>query len=254
MKIKKSKNQNHSFAGLFLLLFMFGSFGFVTNSHAQSISVKGIIVDGSGMPVPGASVIIKNNPTIGVQSDFDGNYAIEVPNNQTVLVFSYMGLTTKEITVGNQSVINITLQESAEGLDEIVIVGYGTQKKSDVTGAISSVKSEDLNKVVATNPVDALQGRVAGVTVTSSTGSPGATADITIRGIGSFGNNQPLYIVDGVQADPYFINSNDIASIEVLKDAASGAIYGTRAANGVIIITTKKGNRGQYLNTYFCYQ
>lgn len=245
MKVKKSENQNHSLPGLFLLLFMFGSFGFVTNSQAQGINVKGTIVDSSGMPVPGASVIIKNNPTMGVQSDFDGNYAIEVPNSQTVLVFSYMGLETKEVTVGNQSIINITLQENTEGLDEIVIVGYGTQKKSDVTGAISSVKSEDLNKVVTTNPVDALQGRVAGVTVTSSSGSPGAAADITIRGIGSFGNNQPLYIVDGVQADPYFLNSNDIASIEVLKDAASGAIYGTRAANGVIIITTKKGKSGK---------
>ncbi|MEO5789037.1 TonB-dependent receptor plug domain-containing protein, partial [Gelidibacter sp.] len=245
MKNKKSKNEKHALNGLFLLLFMFVSFGFVTNSYAQSIIVKGTIVDNSGFPVPGATIIIKSNPSVGTQSDFDGNYTIEVPNRQTVLVYSFMGFATKEITVGNQSTINLTLQESAEDLDEVVIVGYGTQKKSDVTGAISSVKSEDLNKVVTTNPVDALQGRVAGVTVTSSSGSPGATSDITIRGIGSFGNNQPLYIVDGVQADPYFLNSNDIESIEVLKDAASGAIYGTRAANGVIIITTKKGKSGK---------
>ena len=245
MKKIQLKNQIHTFKGLFLVLLGFVSFGFMTSSHGQAILVQGTITDNTGMGVPGATVLIKDNPTVGTQSDFDGNYSIEVPNGQAVLVYSYLGFSTKEITVGTQTTINVTLQESAEDLDEIVIVGYGTQKKSDVTGAISSVKSEDLTKVVTTNPVDALQGRVSGVTVTSSSGSPGATSDITIRGIGSFGNNQPLYIVDGVQADPYFLNSNDIESIEVLKDAASGAIYGTRAANGVIIITTKKGKIGK---------
>ncbi|WP_163514753.1 SusC/RagA family TonB-linked outer membrane protein [Gelidibacter japonicus] len=245
MKKKQSKNQIHSYKSLFLLLFVFVSFGFMTNTHAQGILVKGTITDNSGIPVPGATVMVKSDPSVGTQSDFDGNYSLEVPNNQTILVFSYLGFATKEIMVGSQTTINVSLQESAEDLDEIVIVGYGTQKKSDVTGAISSVKSEDLTKVVTTNPVDALQGRVSGVTVTSSSGSPGSTSDITIRGIGSFGNNQPLYIVDGVQADPYFLNANDIESIEVLKDAASGAIYGTRAANGVIIITTKKGKAGK---------
>src|SRR5690606_36147905 len=187
----------------------------MTNTHAQGILVKGTITDNSGIPVPGATVMVKSDPSVGTQSDFDGNYSLEVPNNQTILVFSYLGFATKEIMVGSQTTINVSLQESAEDLDEIVIVGYGTQKKSDVTGAISSVKSEDLTKVVTTNPVDALQGRVSGVTVTSSSGSPGSTSDITIRGIGSFGNNQPLYIVDGVQADPYFLNANDIESIEV---------------------------------------
>ncbi|MBJ7881047.1 SusC/RagA family TonB-linked outer membrane protein [Gelidibacter salicanalis] len=245
MKQKQSKNPRHTFKGLLLALFAVVSFGFMTNSYSQGILIKGTITDSAGNPVPGATVVIKSTPTVGTQSDFDGNYFLEVPNSQTILIYSYLGYSTKEITVGNQSIINISLQESAEDLDEVVIVGYGTQKKSDVTGAISSVKSEDLTKVVTTNPVDALQGRVSGVTVTSSSGSPGATSDITIRGIGSFGNNQPLYIVDGVQADPYFLNTNDIASIEVLKDAASGAIYGTRAANGVIIITTKKGKVGK---------
>ncbi|MBO3099442.1 SusC/RagA family TonB-linked outer membrane protein [Gelidibacter pelagius] len=245
MKKKQSKNQIHTFKALSLLLFVFVSFGFMTNSYAQGILVKGTITDNVGIPVPGATVMVKSNPSVGTQSDFDGNYALEVPNSQTILVYSFLGFSTKEIMVGTQTTINVTLQESAEDLDEIVIVGYGTQKKSDVTGAISSVKSEDLTKVVTTNPVDALQGRVSGITVTSSSGSPGSTSDITIRGIGSFGNNQPLYIVDGVQADPYFLNANDIESIEVLKDAASGAIYGTRAANGVIIITTKKGKVGK---------
>lgn len=244
MKEKQSKNQIHSLKSLLLLLFVFASLGFTSHLYAQGLLVEGTIADPTGMPIAGASVIVKNT-TIGVQSDFDGNYSIEVPDSQSILIISYMGYATEEISVGTQTRLNVTLKESAEGLDEIVIVGYGTQKKSDVTGAISSVKSEELTKVVTTNPIDALQGRVAGVTVTSSSGSPGSTSDITIRGIGSFGNNQPLYIVDGVQADPYFINSNDIESIEVLKDAASGAIYGTRAANGVIIITTKKGKKGK---------
>src|SRR5690606_26151409 len=245
MKKKQSKTQNHSFKSLFLLLFGFVSFAFTFNAHAQSILVNGTITDDGGMPVAGATVVIKSNPTVGTQSDFDGNYSITVPNEQTTLVFSYLGFSTKEIIVGNKTSINVVLQESAEDLDEVVVIGYGTQKKSDVTGAISQVKSEDLTKVVTTNPVDALQGRVSGVTVTSSSGSPGSVADITIRGIGSFGSNSPLYIIDGVQADPYYINANDIASIEILKDAASGAIYGTRAANGVIIITTKKGKVGK---------
>lgn len=245
MKIKKLKNQHHRQSGLILLLFAFVSFAFMPSSIAQSITVTGTIIDNHGIPIPGATIIVKDNPTVGTQSDFDGNYTVTVPNSQTVLVYSFIGYATQEITVGNQTTINLTMYESAEDLDEVVVIGYGTQKKSDVTGAISSVKSEDLTKVVTTNPVDALQGRVSGVTVTSSSGSPGSAADITIRGIGSFGDNSPLYIIDGVQADPYYINANDIASVEVLKDAASGAIYGTRAANGVIIITTKKGKVGK---------
>ncbi|GGK45928.1 MULTISPECIES: SusC/RagA family TonB-linked outer membrane protein [Flavobacteriaceae] len=245
MKKQQSKNQNKSFSGLFLLLFVFVTFGFTSNSFSQSIKVNGTITDTKGIPFPGATVTIKSNQSIGVQSDFDGNYSIEVPNEQTVLVYSYLGFLTKEITVGNQKTINVTLQESAESLDEVVVIGYGTQKKSDVTGAIGQVKASELTQVVTSDPMSALQGRVSGVTVTSSSGSPGSASDIMIRGIGSFGNNQPLYIIDGVQADPSFMDSNNIASIEVLKDAASGAIYGTRAANGVVIVTTKTGKLGK---------
>ena len=247
MKKQQSKNQNQSFRSLFLVLFMFVMFGFTSNSYSQSIKVNGTITDTKGTPFPGATVTIKSNQSIGVQSDFDGNYSIEVPNQQTVLVYSYLGFSTKEITVGNQTTINIALNESAESLDEVVVIGYGTQKKSDVTGAIGQVKGDDLTQVVTTDPMNALQGKVAGVNVTSSSGSPGSSAEIMIRGVGSFGNNQPLYIVDGVQSDSYFLDANNIASIEVLKDAASGAIYGTRAANGVIIITTKKGKEGKPL-------
>src|SRR5690606_33440140 len=147
------KNHIHTSKSLFLILFGFLSFG-LTTAYAQGILVKGTITDNAGVPVPGATAVIKSTPTVGTQTDYDGNYSIEVPSSETILVYSYLGFSTKEITVGSQTTIDVTLQESAEDLDEIVIVGYGSQKKSDVTGAISSVKSEDLTKVVTTNPVD----------------------------------------------------------------------------------------------------
>ncbi len=235
--MKQGNFKNHcSFFAFFML-----SVGCL---FAQKTDIKGTVKDASNNELMIGVNVLEKGTNNGTVTDFDGNYTLSV-NKGATLVFSYLGYMETNIPIGNQTTINVALEESMEGLDEVVIVGYGTQKKSDVTGAISSVKSEELNKVVTTNPVDALQGRVAGVTVTSSSGSPGAAADITIRGIGSFGNNQPLYIVDGVQADPYFINANDIESVEVLKDAASGAIYGTRAANGVVIITTKKGKKGK---------
>lgn len=205
-------------------------------------TVSGTVTDEKGMPLPGVNVYVEESTT-GTQTDFDGHYSLEV-NPENILVFQFLGFKTQKIPVSDQEVIDVVLQEELEGLDEVVVVGYGTQKKSDVTGAISTVKSEELNKVVSTNPLDGMQGRVSGVNVTNSSGSPGTAPEVSIRGFGTFGNNEPLYIVDGVQADPYFIDSNNIASIEILKDAASGAIYGTRAANGVVIITTKKGEKG----------
>lgn len=228
-----------------LLLFAISVFGgLLSVFQAQTKQISGTVRANGVAVLPGVSVVVKGEESASAKTGNDGTYTIKVPSSKSVLIFRHLGYLSQEIPADERSVIDVSLEERAQKLDEIVLVGYGTQKKSDVTGAISSVKSEDLNKVVTTNPVDALQGRVAGVTVTSSSGSPGAAADITIRGIGSFGNNQPLYIIDGVQADPYFINASDIASMEVLKDAASGAIYGTRAANGVIIITTKKGRKG----------
>lgn len=209
----------------------------------QSKEIKGNVTDNYGNPLPGVNIIIAGTVK-GTGTDFDGNYTIEAKEGD-VLEFSFLGMKTAKVIVGATSVINVKLLEDSASLDEIVVVGYGTQKKSDVTGAVGQVKAEKLTKVVTTNAMDALQGQVSGVSVTSSTGTPGGVADILIRGIGSFGNNQPLFIVDGVQADPYFIDSKNIESIEVLKDAASGAIYGTKAANGVIIITTKTGKKGK---------
>lgn len=200
------------------------------------------MVDSKGVGLIGATVVEKGT-TNGTDTDFDGNYKITAAPN-AVLIFSYLGYKTKEVAINNRDVVNVTLEDDASKLDEIVVVGYGTQKKSDVTGAVGQVKSDDFIKVAAVNPADALQGRVAGVTVIKSSGSPGAGVDIKIRGIGTNGNNQPLYIIDGVQATSYYLDPNNIESIEILKDVSSAAIYGTRAANGVIIITTKKGKKG----------
>jgi TonB-dependent starch-binding outer membrane protein SusC len=242
MEVKKNKKYYYAF---FIILFVSMSSGFVNKANAQGIEISGKVIDNSGMPLPGTSIVIKGNILIGVQTDFDGNYSIEIPNPQSILIFSFLGFVNQEILVDNQRIINVVLQEDSESLDEVVIVGYGTQKKSDVTGAIGQVKGENLTQVVTTNPMDAIQGRVSGVNVTSSSGSPGSASEVMIRGVASFGNNQPLYIIDGVQADSYFIDANNIASIEILKDAASGSIYGTKAANGVILITTKKGKSGK---------
>lgn len=243
-KLSRKEHYSGSVSKLLLMLFVLVSFGLSENAFSQ-VQVKGTVKDGNGIPLSGATVTVKNNETVGAQADFDGNYSIEVADETAVLVFRYLGYLSQEINVGNQNIINVVMQEDVSSLDEIVLIGYGSQKRSDVTGAVSTLKSEDLNQVVTTNATDALQGRIAGVTVTSSSGSPGGVADVLIRGIGSFGNNRPLFIVDGVQADPYFIDSRNIESIEVLKDAASAAIYGTRAANGVVIITTKKGKEGK---------
>ena len=221
----------------FLFLGMFNTFG-------QIVTVKGTVFDKSNAPLPGVAVMIKGNISKGTETDFDGKFTIKIDNQKAILIFSYLGFKNKEVVVDNKSIINVTLEEDAESLDEIIVVGYGTQKKSDVTGAVGQVKSEELNKVAVSNPTEALQGRVAGVTVVKSSGSPGSGVDIKIRGVGTNGNNQPLYIVDGVQASSYFIDPNNIESIEILKDVSSAAIYGTRAANGVVIITTKKGKSG----------
>lgn len=211
---------------------------------AQEVIIKGKILDQNNYPLSGANILEKGTIN-GTQSDFDGNFTMTLKNSNATLIISYIGFSTKEVSVADRTDIQVVLEENAEGLSEIIVVGYGTQKKSDVTGAISTVKGDELSQVVTTSPTDALQGRVSGVTVSSSSGSPGATADVMIRGVGSFGNNQPLYIIDGVQADPYYLDPSTIESMEVLKDAASAAIYGTRAANGVIIITTKKGKKGK---------
>ena len=212
-------------------------------TYGQQKTVTGTVSDPSGTPLMGVTIIEKNTQN-GTSTDFDGNFSISV-SSDAVLNFSYIGFLTKTVQVGGQTSIQVTLEDDSESLDEVIVVGYGTQKKSDVTGAVGQVKSEELTKVATVNATEALQGRVAGLTVTKSSGSPGSGVDIKIRGAGTYGNNQPLYIIDGVQASSYYVDPNNIASIEVLKDVSSAAIYGTRAANGVVIITTKKGKIGK---------
>ncbi|WP_298551333.1 TonB-dependent receptor [uncultured Algibacter sp.] len=209
-------------------------------SNAQTVNGT-VTVD--GQPLPGATVVVKGTAT-GTTTDFDGNYTIKADSGNT-LVFSYVGYLVKEVSVGGQTTINVALEQDNE-LDEVVIIGYGTQRKSDLTGSVSSVSSEDLTAVPVSRVDQALQGRASGVQVTQVNGAPGAGTVIRVRGGNSItGNNEPLWVIDGIIVGTNFnlnnINSNDIKSIEILKDASSIAIYGSRGANGVVLVTTKNG-------------
>lgn len=208
-------------------------------------AVLGKIADESGQPMPGVNVIEKGTQN-GTTTDKDGAYQISVQNENATLVFSFIGYATQEISVGGRSEINIGLVQDMTSLQEVVVVGYGTQRKSDLTGAVSSVKAEDIKKMPVATVDQALQGRASGVTVTSNSGSPGTPVQIRVRGIGTINNSSPLFVVDGYPVDNIsFLNSSDIASMEILKDASATAIYGSRGANGVILITTKAGKKSE---------
>lgn len=213
-----------------------------TIASAQQVNVSGVIKDATGETVIGASVMVKGTKT-GTVTDFDGKFHVECTPGAT-LVISYIGYQTQEVKAADG--MNVVLQEAANDLNEVVVTGYTTQRKADLTGAISVVSVDDIAKQNENNPIKALQGRVPGMNI-SADGSPSGTATVRIRGIGTLNNNDPLYIVDGIptKAGMHELNGNDIESIQVLKDAASASIYGSRAANGVIIITTKKGKEGK---------
>lgn len=210
---------------------------------AQNIQLSGSVFDVNKEPVIAASVIEKGT-TNGVVTDLDGNFSLNVSPN-AIVVISYVGYITQEIALNGRKTLNITLVEDVEMLDELVVVGYGTLKKSDMTGAISSVNVEELSKRTTTNPAEALQGKIAGVNIMKSGGNAGSGVQVKIRGVKTFGDNQPLYIIDGFPGDIENINPQDIESMEVLKDGAAAAIYGSVAANGVIILTTKNGKKGE---------
>lgn len=214
------------------------------NAHPvlqQTKNVTGKVVDGNGEPVIGANVVVKGT-TNGTITDLDGNFSVEA-DSKAVLNVSYIGYLSKEVVVGNQNVLNIVLLEDTKTLDEVVVIGYGTQKKADLTGSVANVSTEKLNTQSNATIGQALQGKIAGVDIVSQGGAPGGSTRIMVRGIGTLNNASPLYIVDGMYMTGIdHINPNDIASIDVLKDASSAAIYGSRAANGVIIITTKEGS------------
>ena len=215
--------------------------------------VTGQVTDEKGTPLPGANIVEKGT-TNGVTADFDGNFSIELLQDDAALVVSYIGFSTKEVPLNDQTTINVQLLESAAGLDEVVVVGYGVQKKSDITGAVSNISEEKLQSRPTSNFSDALQGRSSGVQIRQSGGDLDGKFQIAIRGVGSVtGSNDPLIVVDGVpliSASFSTINPKDIASIDILKDASATAIYGARAANGVVIITTKKGKVGKPQLTY----
>lgn len=215
-------------------------------------TVTGLVKDASG-PIIGVNIVEKGTSN-GTITDFDGKFTLQVAPD-AVLVITYVGYLSREIKVTNQKTLTITMKEDTQTLDELVVVGYGTVKKSDLTGSVSSVKAEDITKIATNSPVAALQGRAAGVSVSLGSGSPDATASIQIRGVGTPNDSSPLYVVDGFpMSDINHLSPNDIESIEILKDASACAIYGSRGANGVVVITTKKGKAGDLkvnVNAYY---
>jgi TonB-linked SusC/RagA family outer membrane protein len=214
-------------------------------SVTADVTVAGRVVDAKGGGLPGVTVVVKGTTT-GTGTGADGSFTLQVPEN-SVLVFSYVGYARQEVPItGANSNLTVTLAEDTQALNEVVVIGYGTARKSDLTGAVASVSGAQLSQVATSNPVQALQGRAAGVEVTSNSGQPGAGTRIRVRGVGTINNSDPLYVVDGIQTgDIGFLLPTDIESTEILKDASATAIYGSRGANGVVLITTKRGKVGK---------
>ncbi|MBS7252759.1 SusC/RagA family TonB-linked outer membrane protein [Flavobacterium branchiicola] len=237
-----------------LLIFCISSLLFSVVAMAQDATVTGTINDESGLPVPGATISVKGTNK-ATASDFDGKFQIAVPSNGTLTV-TFVGYETTTVAVNGKTKLDVKLRPESQNLNEVVVVGYGTQKKSVVTGAISSVKAKDLESLPITRVEQALQGRVSGVSIAANAGQPGSASTIRIRGFTTLNNNDPLWVVDGVVVDNGgigYLNQSDIESIEVLKDGASGAIYGSRAAAGVVLVTTKKGKAGKISVNYTGY-
>ncbi|NJN35000.1 MAG: SusC/RagA family TonB-linked outer membrane protein [Saprospiraceae bacterium] len=265
--LPQGRNQAHfapnSVLAKTFLLFCFLTFsvGFV---QAQRM-VSGVVVsDGDDQPIPGVSVVVKGTTTGGV-TDLDGKFAVKVPDDNAILVFSGVGFTTQEVTVGSQTTVDIKLKDDTKTLGEVVVIGYGTQKKKDLTGSVASLNEKDFQKGNVATPEQLVAGKLAGVSVTSNGGAPGSGSRIRIRGASSLNaSNDPLIVIDNVPletlpgdgikgaANPLsLINPNDIENITVLKDASATAIYGSRATNGVILVTTKKGAKGQKVGFNF---
>ena len=223
----------------FLIALFLGTF-----IYAQEIQISGTVTDATGLALPGVNVIVKGTNN-GSVTDFDGKYIVNNVRPGATLIFSYVGFTAQEIPIGNRREINVQLEEDFQSLEQVVVIGYGTQTKKEITGAVSVVGAEDITDLNPVRVEQALQGQVAGVNVTSQSGSPGSASTISIRGISTNGDSRPLILVDGnVIEDLSVINPNDIESINILKDATAG-IYGVRAANGVVLITTKSGRKNQ---------
>ena len=218
------------------------------NSMQQKLLKGTVTSETDGEPLIGVSVLVKGT-TNGTITNLDGEYSLHVSNGET-LVFSYVGYINQEIAYNGQSSLNVALREDTKSLDEVVVVGYGVQKKKLVTGATVQVKGDNISKMNTSSPLQALQGQTPGVNIASTSGQPGSDMKVTIRGLGTVGNSQPLYLIDGIGGDISTLNPADIESIDILKDAASAAIYGAQAANGVVLITTKQGKAGKAMVTF----
>ena len=218
----------------------------LASSHAlqaQERAVSGAIKDETGASLPGVNVILKG-ASQGTVSDADGNFKINISGNDAVLIFSFIGFSTQEIAVGSKTNVTVSMTLDVKTLSEIVVTGYASQEKKDLTGSVGTVKTVDLIAIPSSNINSQLQGRIAGVTV-SGDGRPGQPAKVRIRGFGSFQDNDPLYVIDGVPTqDISTLNPGDVETLSVLKDAGAASIYGSRASNGVILITTKRGTSG----------
>ncbi|EOZ95331.1 TonB-dependent receptor [Indibacter alkaliphilus LW1] len=222
-----------------------------SNSLQAEINVSGVVTDEAGEPLPGATVSVEGT-SLGTITDIDGQYTIEVPDD-AVLVVSFIGFESRRIPVNGRSIIDVGLTPDTSSLEEVVVVGYGTQKRANLTGSVAEIETEDLVSRPFSSTVNALQGVSPGVTVTTGSGAPGSQGTIRVRGIGTLNNSNPLVIIDGVEGDMNSIDPSLIESINVLKDAASSAIYGSRAANGVILVTTKRAKSGEFRVTYNAY-
>ena len=229
-------------AFVIMAIFLWGCL-FMLPAQVRTVTGK-VMASDTKESIPGVNVIIKGTSR-GSITDVGGQYSIQVQPSDDILVFSFIGYESQEVPIAGQSIIDVTLEQKKTALDEVVVIGYGLVKKSDLTGAVGSVKSDEITKVTSLNPEQSLQGKVTGVLVTSTSGAPGDAPVVRVRGVGTFNNASPIYVVDGVILDDIsFLNSADIASMEVLKDASATAIYGSRGANGVILVTTKSGKIG----------
>ena len=239
--MKQKPKKKKPVSGLFLLLVLVFSSLSISNAQAQDL-VTGIVLDETGQPLPGVN-IVQQNTRNGVITDFDGKYSITLQSGEKVLVFTYIGYKKQEVLVqGN--VANVTLEDDVESLDQVVVVGFRPVKREKLTGSVTGVESEEIEKSTPVEAFDAVQGRVSGVQIISNNG-PGQGFEINIRGVSSFGDQQPLFVVDGQQVDDIDnIDPSDIETLDILKDGASTAKYGARGGNGVVLVTTKSGKAG----------
>jgi len=245
LRFSPGRKWTGNFLSMVLLMVMLSGMAF-----AQQKTITGKVTDETGAPVPGTTIIVKGTTT-GIVTDMDGNYSLSVPATAKTLVFSFIGMASQEVILGTQTNISIKMVSESIGIEEVVAIGYGVQKKKLNTGATIQVKGEDIQKMSSISVLSSLQSQTPGVSIVQSSGMPGEGYKVTVRGLGTIGNSNPLYVIDGIAGgDINSLNPSDIESVDVLKDAASAAIYGARAANGVILVTTKQGKSGKMQVTY----